>query len=293
MTVRILIIEDHTANLELMTYLLTAFGYMALRAENGRSGLEMAERERPALILCDIQLPDINGYEIASRLKQDARTRDIPLIAITALAMVGDRERVLKSGFDGYISKPIAPDSFVSDLESFLRPAERLGNGVATATTAVENQEPDSWPTTELSPEFYTTILVVDNVKANLDLARSIFEPSGYRVLLAGDVDTAMQMARQTRPDIVLSDVNMPEGSGLELLLRVKSDPALERVPVVLISATLPQETRDDLVVAAGAAKFLRRPIDPGLLLREIKSCLEASRRPGQPEARSVSNRQS
>jgi two-component system cell cycle response regulator len=91
----------------------------------------------------------------------------------------------------------------------------------------------------------------------------------------------------------VLSDVNMPEGSGLELLLRVKSDPTLERVPVVLISATLPQETRDDLVLAAGATKFLRRPIDPGLLLSEIESCLEASRQPRQPEARSVSNRQS
>jgi two-component system, cell cycle response regulator len=276
-----------------LSYLLTAFGYTTLGAETGRSGLEMAERERPALILCDIQLPDINGYEIASRLKQDARTRDIPLVAITALAMVGDRERVLKAGFDGYISKPIAPETFVSDLESFLRPAERLANGVATQTAAVENQEVDSRPAMIQPPALNATILVVDNVKANLDLARSIFEPSGYRVLLAGDVDTAMQLARQTQPDIVLSDVNMPESSGFELLVRVKSDPALEHVPVVLISATLPQETRDDLVLAAGATKFLRRPIDPGLLLSEIESCLEASRQPRQPEARSVSNQQS
>jgi|SRR5579864_776160 len=293
MAVRILIIEDHPENLDLMKYLLTAFGYTTVEAENGLSGVEIAARDTPELIICDIQLPDISGYEVAVRLKQDARTRNIPLIAITALAMVGDRERVLKSGFDGYISKPLTPETFVADVEGFLRPAQRTGNGCPGAIAAAENREPEPHLLMEQPRAIDATILVVDNVKANLDLARSIFEPSGYRVLLAGDVDSAMQLARQNRPDIVLSDVNMPEGSGLELLLRVKSDPALERVPVVLISATLPQETRDDLVVAAGATKFLRRPIDPGLLLSEIKSCLEVSRRPGNAEARSVSNRQS
>ena len=293
MAVRILIIEDHPENLDLMKYLLTAFGYATVEAENGLSGVEIAVRDTPELIICDIQLPDISGYKVAARLKQDARTGNIPLIAITALAMVGDRERVLKAGFDGYISKPITPETFMADVEGFLRPAHRQGNGCASAIAAAENQEPDSHLLMEQPLAVDATILVVDNVQANLDLARSIFEPSGYRVLLAGDVDTAMQMAKQSRPDIVLSDVNMPEGSGLELLLRVKSDPELERVPVVLISATLPQETRDDLVVAAGATKFLRRPIDPRLLLSEIKSCLEASRRLGKAEARSVSNPQS
>jgi two-component system cell cycle response regulator len=293
MAVRILIIEDHPENLDLMKYLLTAFGYTTVEAENGLSGVETAARDTPELIICDIQLPDINGYEVAARLKQDARTRNIPLIAITALAMVGDRERVLKAGFDGYISKPIVPETFVSDVEGFLRPAQRLGNGCPSAFAATENREPESQPLMEQPLAVDATILVVDNVKANLDLARSIFEPSGYRVLLAGDVDSAMQLARQTLPDIVLSDVNMPEGSGLELLLRVKSDPALEHVPVVLISATLPQETRDDLVLAAGATKFLRRPIEPRLLLAEIESCLEASHGKRQPEAHSVTNRQS
>ena len=88
-----------------------------------------------------------------------------------------------------------------------------------------------------------------------------------------------MALARETPPDLVLSDVNMPEGSGLELVLRIKSDPQLSHIPVVLISATLPRDTRDDLVVAAGATKFLRRPIDPAVLLQEIEACLEQARR--------------
>jgi two-component system cell cycle response regulator len=276
MAIRILIIEDHVPNLELIAYLLTAFGHTVLEATDGRSGLEMAEREAPDLIICDIQLPDINGYEIASRLKQDVRMRDIPLVAITALAMIGERERALQAGFNGYISKPITPETFVAEVESFLSGEQRARKkNLATAVPDKEVQPTQPMP--ELVA-WRATILVVDNTQSNLELARSIFEPSGYRVLLAGDVEEAMTLARQTRPDLVLSDVNMPEASGLELALRIKSDSTLADVPVILISATMPRDTRDDVVLATGASKFLRRPIDPLLLLREIENTLEMSR---------------
>ncbi len=278
MAVRILLIEDHPENLDLMKYLLTAFGYTTMEAENGLSGVETATRETPELIICDIQLPDINGYEVCARLKQDARTRDIPLVAITALAMVGDRERVLSAGFSGYIAKPITPETFVAEVESFLTPQQRVQNGAVSLAAAISNEDSERQPSTEDSATVRATLLVVDNLEGNLELARSIFEPSGYRVLLAGDSDTAMALARQTRPDLVLSDINMPEGSGLELVLRIRSDSKLSDVPVILISATLPRDTRDDLVLAAGANKFLRRPIDPVLLLQEIEECLELAR---------------
>src|SRR5215208_5168301 len=106
---RILVIEDNPANLELMTYLLKAFGHLPLTAGNGNEGIEIAQREMPDMIVCDVQLPDIEGYEVARQLKSQAGLRDIPLIAVTALAMVGDRDHILATGFDGYISKPIVP----------------------------------------------------------------------------------------------------------------------------------------------------------------------------------------
>jgi two-component system cell cycle response regulator len=279
MAARILIIEDHAENLELMTYLLTAFGYATLAADNGFTGLEAAGRERPDLIICDIQLPGIDGYEVAARLKRHDQLQAIPRVAITALAMVGDRDRVLKAGFDGYIAKPITPETFVGDVESFLRPEQRAqaGDWAAAAAAAGEETGPGLAMQALAAPR--GTLLVVDNVPANLELARSIFEPFGYRVLLAGTVPAALAMAKRTRPDLVLSDVNMPEGSGLELVAQFKSDPQLKPVPVVLISATVPRDARDELLLAAGAVKFLRRPIDPALLLKEIESCLENSRR--------------
>jgi len=117
---RILVIEDNADNLLLVTYLLRASGYEPLVASDGIQGLEVARRELPDLVLCDIHMPNKSGYEVACDFKSDARLVDIPLIAITSYAMVGDGERILASGFDRYISKPINPETFVQEVESFL-----------------------------------------------------------------------------------------------------------------------------------------------------------------------------
>lgn len=116
---RILIIEDNQDNLNLMRYLLTAFGHEVDSARDGIEGIAMAQRHWADLVVCDVHLPKADGYEIARRLRArpDFAT---PLIAVTALAMVGDREKVLAAGFDGYISKPIEPTTFVSQIEAFL-----------------------------------------------------------------------------------------------------------------------------------------------------------------------------
>lgn len=120
MPARILVIEDNPANLELMSYLLRARGHQVLKAGNGLEGLAAVQRERPDLVLCDVQMPGLDGFEIAQRLKGEPASRAIPLVAVTALAMVGDRERVLAGGFDGYLPKPIDPLRFGLDIESLL-----------------------------------------------------------------------------------------------------------------------------------------------------------------------------
>ena len=274
----VLIIEDHADNLELMSYLLKAFGYSTVTALDGLAGVEQAGSGDIDLILCDIQLPGIDGFEVARRLKQDEHLRVIPLVAITALAMVGDRERAMAAGFDGYIPKPINPETFVASVEAFLKPDKQLRRNHQLAASG----EPSSDGGVKALAADRGTILVVDNVPANLELAQSIFEPSGYRVLLADNVTVALAMAKQTRPDLVLSDVNMPEGTGFELARRIKSDPELEAIPVVLISATLPRDVSSEAAQVAGATKFLRRPIEPIVLLEEVESCLRTARRGAQ-----------
>lgn len=116
----ILIIEDNAANLELMTYILDAFGHRVRSAPDGEAGLRAIRAAPPDLIICDVQLPRLDGFAVARQLKGDTGLRAIPLIAVTALAMVGDRDRILSAGFDGYIAKPIDPEQFVRQIEAFL-----------------------------------------------------------------------------------------------------------------------------------------------------------------------------
>src|SRR5215211_3055169 len=197
MPARILIIEDNPTNLDLMTYLLSAFGHTPLTAHDGEEGLQAAQRETPDLIICDLQLPRLNGYEVARWLKSHPGLRAIPLVAVTALAMVGDRDKVLAAGFDRYISKPIDPQTLVALVERLLQHT----SGVTPSAVG----PPTSWVAPPRSQR--AIILVVDNQPMNIDLARSTFEPFGYAVIPAMGMQEALMLAHRTAPDLILSDV--------------------------------------------------------------------------------------
>jgi CheY-like chemotaxis protein len=124
MGARILVIEDNAPNLELMTYLLNAYGHTTVVAHDGAAGLAEASKGEIDLIICDIHLPIVDGYDVARTLRANQHLSDIPLIAVTALAMVGDQEKIQAAGFHGYLAKPISPELFVEQIERYL-PADR------------------------------------------------------------------------------------------------------------------------------------------------------------------------
>ncbi len=127
---RILIIEDNEQNIYLLTILLERHGYEVVQARDGREGIELAGRVKPALILLDIQLPIMDGYAVARELKHDPTLADVPIVAVTSYAMVGDRERGLAAGCIGYIEKPINPDTFIAEIEQYLPDQQsNRGNG--------------------------------------------------------------------------------------------------------------------------------------------------------------------
>ena len=117
---RVLIIEDNETNLYLTTFLLSKAGHEIVQARDGQRGLELADAVRPQLILLDIQLPIMDGYAVAGALRENVALADVPIVAVTSYAMVGDRERILAAGCNGYIEKPINPDTFVDELAAFL-----------------------------------------------------------------------------------------------------------------------------------------------------------------------------
>ena len=118
---KILVVEDNKMNLELVSDILTARGYEVIQASEGRQALELARRLLPDLILMDIQLPEMDGLEVTRRLKGAADTRDIEVVALTAHAMRGDRERAQAAGCAGYIAKPIDIHEFTGIIEGYLK----------------------------------------------------------------------------------------------------------------------------------------------------------------------------
>ena len=103
----ILVVEDNEKNMKLFRDVLQATGYSTIEATSGEDAIELARSHEPELVLMDVQLPGIDGVEALARLRDDERTASIPVLALTAQAMSGDRERFLQAGFDGYLSKPV------------------------------------------------------------------------------------------------------------------------------------------------------------------------------------------
>ncbi|HZO97892.1 MAG TPA: response regulator [Gaiellaceae bacterium] len=118
----VLVVEDNRENLELMVFLLRAFGHEPIPAPSGARAVELARERVPDIALVDIQMPEMDGFETARALRENEDLDGVPFVAVTALAMPGDRELILKAGFTGYIAKPIEADRLAGQIASFLPP---------------------------------------------------------------------------------------------------------------------------------------------------------------------------
>lgn len=251
MSQRILVIDDNAANLELMRYLLEAYGFEAVGAADGASGLEAAASFD--LTICDILMPGMDGYDVARRFRQAPELRDRKLIAVTALAMPGDREGLLAVGFDGYIAKPIDAQTFAREIASYLRdPAarERL-------------------------------VLVVDDEAANRLLLRTILEYGGYRVAEAADAEQGLREARKRSPDLVIVDLFMPRTNGVDFVKALRADPRLTDTPIALHTATSPSAALADFMELARIACTIPKPCEPTDVLRIVGEALATDRSRG------------
>jgi two-component system cell cycle response regulator len=230
----------------------------------------------------------MDGFQVVRQLKADPAVARVPVIAVTAYAMVGDRERVLSSGFDGYISKPIDPQAFISQLQAFINRehANHRTDGGPRITpessvlhpSAGESLYDDSVGSSIVSDrsarEPRATILVVDDSPLNLQLMQNTLTPANYRVVTTDNTREALALARNIQPDLILSDWHIGRERGDDLIRKIRDDSQLAGTPFVFISSTCFQEQDSKLGLALGALKFISRPIEPARLLKEIENCL-------------------
>jgi two-component system cell cycle response regulator len=183
--------------------------------------------------------------------------------------MVGDRERVMAAGFDGYIAKPIEPETFVPQIEGWLQPSSRSSTPLQPSATADHPEQ---------QARAGGVILAVDNVSANLELLRSLFQPIGYTVNTASTVSYALHMLHENSCDIIISDLHMPDVDGYKFMEIVRNNPEWRSIPFVILSSTSWGRSDAQRALELGAARFITRPIEPDKLLAEIENCLRQTR---------------
>jgi two-component system cell cycle response regulator len=270
MGARILIVEDTPHNLQLMTYLLETHGHAVVAAVTGEQGIDMARASRPDLVVMDLQLTGIDGYEALKALRLMPELDAVPVVAVTSFAMVGDRDRALDAGFDHYMTKPIDPETFTEEINTRLSEHLRGSVPVPTGVKPTPIAEPAMAGPNGRQP---ADILVLDDSLTNQTLLRSMLEPHGYRVRTASTVDEAIAAADDMCPDLVLSDVHVGRRTGVDLLSHLRAVPILTIVPFAFITATTDWQ---DPMLGDGRTRVIHRPIDPAALLDEVKALLDS-----------------
>jgi CheY-like chemotaxis protein len=268
MGARLLVVEDTPHNLELMSFLLRAYGHTVESAVSGEQGIELAHAVRPDLVIMDLQLPGIDGYQAFAALRSDPSLPRMPVVAVTAFAMADDHRKAVAAGFYHYMTKPIDPPSFVDEIDSCL--PEPLRGQRPTPVDA----EPaaNDWVTSH-EPSLYSgaRILVVDDSRANRELLNSVLVPHGFQVTLATTVEEGIELSSRAAPDLVLCDIHVGSRHGIDVLRHIRATPALTAVPFAFITAT---EVWLDADIWASEMPILRRPIEPAALIAHVETLL-------------------
>jgi CheY-like chemotaxis protein len=266
MAARILIIEDNQANMDLLTYLLTAFGHVPLLAGDGEVGVTVARRELPDLILCDLHLPLLDGYGVLAQLRADPTTRAIPILAASALPVTDHCAALKRAGFTGCLPKSLEPDQLMATLDTFLPPALRSGAQTAPAPASANGQASTRGGPTRAH------VLLLDAAPENAGLVASILAHSGYRVAVASNV-AEVASAASVAFDLVLCDLGMFDG-GRTAFLAAALQQLPQHAPVIVIR---PDHDDDVTALSQGRARplhMLSHPLDPQLLMAAIESSL-------------------
>lgn len=313
MGARILIVEDNQANMELMVYLLTAFGHQPLQAHDGEQGVALARSAMPDLIICDLQLPKLDGYGVMQQLKGDAATRAIPILAASALAVTDGGAALRAAGFDGNLAKSFDPQEMLPALDALLPAALRsapppqagdepadnninninnindinqagghAGPAAATAAAASSGYGAAAAPSSgdgvppPLAVSSGARILLLDAAPDDCGLVASVLLHFGYALTVASDAEQAAQARGAGDYDLLLCDLDP-----LHALRSGFPGAALQVLPGLPLIVLRPDRADDVgalLGAAATSARLLEHPIEPRQLIEAIENALAAAR---------------
>ena len=298
---KILIIEDEWDQIQMIKSRLESRGYQVISARKAEEGIKLAQEEKPDLILMDMLLPGMHGMEAAMKLKKNPKTKEIPIIALTAVSMPDLKEACFQKGISAFIKKPYEPEELLNDIEKNIR--ETSKSFVEIKDVGKEFEDTLSGPGIDIQEKDKTkiekekngaiiqekekrireedertkipkTILIIDD---NPDLVKTLgmrLMASGYEVKAASDAVNGVRLAHQERPDLILLDIVMPGEGGGSVFKNLKKSLYTMLIPVIFISGALPPNELEEKANKLGAEGAIPKPFDGKELIAKIKKIL-------------------
>lgn len=265
---RILIVEDEMNNLDVARRIVLAAGHEALVAMDGQVGLELARVERPDAILMDLLLPKMDGWAVTRAIREESWGAELPIIAVSALAMDADRERAREAGCNDFVTKPYAPAELRAVLNRYFPDGtapRRVARPVEPATRQV------------VPSERLGKILVVDDEPANVELLVRRLTGNGYETITASNGHEAIAKAGSDEPDLILMDVMMPGIDGWESTRLLKADPKTATIPVIFVTA---RDRPEDIAKGfeMGGVMYIHKPFEAVELFARVRSAIFTKR---------------
>jgi sigma-B regulation protein RsbU (phosphoserine phosphatase) len=268
---KILLVDDSEPNRDMLARRLQRKGHEVLQAVDGQQAVDMTRSESPDVVLMDLNLPVLDGWSATRQIKAFPGTRPVPVIALTAHAMSGDRQKALQAGCDDYDTKPVDFPRLLGKIEALFKSPEdpspaRPKPSAATAPAADAEVEAAA---VEVAPEPAGRVLIVDDTETNRDVASRWLRRKGFAVDTVNDGHEALEQIEKVRYDTILLDVMMPGINGIEVLRRLRQTHPATELPVIMATA---KDASDDIVEALtlGANDYVTKPLDFPVLIARV-----------------------
>jgi two-component system cell cycle response regulator len=271
MTARILVVDDIPANVRLLEAKLMAEYFEVLTASDGPSALEAAQAQAPDLILLDVMMPGMDGFEVAGRLKADPKTRHIPIVMITALTDTSDRVRGLEAGADDFLSKPVNDVALFARVRSLARLKVMMDELRVRHATTGQLEIADEAPLEAEDDAANGHILLVESEDLLAERLTQYLSQAGHEIQRATSGAEALERSRGQGLDLLMVSLHLAGEDGLRLCSQFRSQDETRHVPILLI---LDEDDLEQLAkgLELGVTDYLIRPIDQNELLARTRT---------------------
>jgi two-component system cell cycle response regulator len=277
MSARILVVDDIMPNVKLLEAKLSSEYYEVITAYNGPEALEKAEKESPDIILLDVMMPGMDGFEVCATLKKNPKLAHIPVVMVTALTDTQDKVRGLESGADDFLSKPINDTALMARVRSLVRLKMTLDEWRVRETTAEELGVWDESSQLMNQNTADSSILVIEDKDFEQDKIHESLDNLTTRLDIVGNGPDALNLLNEHHYDVIIVSLNLASEDGLRLCSHFKSNERSRSVPILMMAA------EDDMgrIVQGldmGAHDYILRPLDRSELLARVRTQIRRRR---------------